>query len=329
MQMATDYYGTLGVAKGASEKDIRQAYRKLARQYHPDVNPGDASAEARFKEINGAYEVLSDAEKRRKYDKYGDQWQYADQIEEMQRQRGGQTFRFGGDGGFHFESGDAGDLGGLGGIFGSLFGQQARARGPRRGADVEQPIEVSLDEAFAGTTRTLQFAGQEACATCGGSGGIAGAGCHVCQGSGLMPKTKRIEVKVPAGVDAGSRVRVAGEGHPGTAGGAPGNLYLIVTVRPDERFERKGSNLYADVELPLTDAVLGGEVEVPTMTGKVALTVPPLSPNGKSFRLAGQGMPQLKGGDRGNLYARLQVTLPEKLSDEDKALFEQLREAGY
>ena len=323
-----DLYAVLGVPRGSKEKEIKQAYRRLARQYHPDVNPGDKQAEARFKEINAAHEVLGDTEKRSKYDKYGDQWEHADQIEEMQTQRGGQAFRFGGDGGIRFESADLGDLGGLGGIFGSLFRQQAQSRGRRRGADIEQPITVSLEEAFHGTTRTLQFAGQEPCVTCGGSGEIAGAGCHVCQGSGLMSKTKRIEVTVPAGVDNGSRVRIAGEGHPGTNGGKQGSLYLIVSVTPDKRFERKGSNLHTNVEVPLTDAVLGGEVEVPTMTGKVALTLPPLSPNGKSFRLAGKGMPGLKGGEPGNLYARLQVRLPEKLSDEDKKLFEQLREAG-
>ena len=323
-----DLYAVLGVPRGSKEKEIKQAYRRLARQYHPDVNPDDKQAEARFKEINAAHEVLGDTEKRSKYDKYGDQWEHADQIEEMQKQRGGQAFRFGGDGGIRFESADLGDLGGLGGIFGSLFRQQAQSRGRRRGADIEQPIEISLEEAFHGTTRTLQFAGQEPCVTCGGSGEIDGAGCHVCQGSGLMSKTKRIEVTVPAGVDNGSRVRIAGEGHPGTNGGKQGSLYLIVSVTPDKRFERKGSNLHTNVEVPLTDAVLGGEVEVPTMTGKVALTLPPLSPNGKSFRLAGKGMPSLKGGEPGNLYARLQVRLPEKLSDEDKKLFEQLREAG-
>ncbi len=318
-----DLYAVLGVPRGSKEKEIKQAYRRLARQYHPDVNPDNKEAEARFKEINAANDVLGDTEKRSKYDKYGDQWEHADQIEAMQKQRG-QAFGFG-DGGIRFETGD---LGGIGGIFGSMFREQARSRGRRRGADIEQPIEISLEEAFHGTTRTLQFAGQEPCFTCGGSGEIAGAACHVCQGSGLMQKTKRLEVTVPAGVDTGSRVRIAGEGHPGTSGGKQGSLYLIVSVKPDKRFDRKGSNLHTDLEVPLTDAVLGGEVEVPTMTGKVALTIPPLSPNGKSFRLGGLGMPKLKGKDRGNLYARLQVKLPEKLSDEDTQLFEQLRKAG-
>ena len=292
------------------------------------MNPGDKEAEARFKEINAAHEVLGDDENRAKYDKYGDQWPHADQIEEMQKRRGGQAIHFGDGGGIRFESADTGDLGGLGGIFGSLFRQQAQQRPARRGADIEQQIEVSLEEAFHGTTRTLQFSGQEPCFTCDGSGEIAGAGCHVCQGSGLTQKTKRLEVTIPAGVDNGSRVRMAGEGHLGTNGGKQGSLYLILSVKPDERFERRGSNLHTDIEVPLTDAVLGSEVEVPTRTGSVILTIPPLSPNGKAFRLAGKGMPSLKGGDSGNLYARLQVRLPEKLSDDDKKLFEQLREAG-
>jgi len=330
MMVTKDLYQVLGVSRDSSEKEIRKAYRKLARQYHPDVNPGDAQAEARFKEINAAHEVLGDAKKRSAYDKYGDQWEHADQIEEMQRQRGGQTFRFG-NGGVRFETGDLGDLGdlgGLGGIFGSWFRQQERASGPRRGTDIEQPIELSLDEAYHGTTRTLQFAGQEPCVTCGGTGEIAGATCHSCQGSGVTMKTRRLEVKVPAGVDNGSRVRIAGEGHPGTAGGPRGNLYLKVSVRPHDRFERKGANLYTDVEAPLTNAVLGGEAEVTTMTGKVSLTIPPLSPNGKLFRLSGKGMPKLNSTERGNLYARLQVRLPDKLNDTEKKLFEQLREAG-
>ena len=311
-------YSVLGIAKGSNEKEIRQAYRKLARQHHPDVNPGDKESEARFKEINAAHEVLGNTESRTKYDKYGDQWEHADQIEEMQKRRGGGAFQFDSAGGY-----GAGDLGN---IFSSIFRQQAPRR--RRGADIEQPIEVTLDEAFHGTSRTLQFAGQQPCPTCDGSGQIAGAGCHVCQGSGLTQKERRLEVKIPAGVDGGSRVRIAGEGQAGTNGGKPGSLYLIVSLVKDERFERKGSNLYTDVEVPLTDAVLGTEVEVPTMTGKVALTVPPLSPNGKSFRLGGLGMPKLKGEGRGHLYAQLQVKLPEKLSDDDKKLFEQLRESG-
>ncbi len=310
-----DYYAVLGVAKGASQKEVRQAYRRLARQHHPDVNPGDKAAEARFKEINAAYEVLSDADKRKKYDRYGDQWQYADQIEEMHKQRGGRGFRTG-DGGVRFEFGDIGDLGS---VFSSIFGGARTTARPRH---IEQAVEVTLEEAFQGTARTLQLVAEELCATCGGTGEIAGAVCHVCQGSGVALKPRRLEVKIPAGVDNGARVRIAGEG------GAKGDLYLVVSVRPHPRFERKGSDLYSDVEAPLTAAVLGGEIEVPTLTGKVVLTVPPLTQNGKVFRLAGQGMPSLKGGQRGSLYARLRVKLPEKIGDKERKLFEQLKAAG-
>ncbi len=318
-----DYYAVLGVPKGASQKEIRQAYRRLARQHHPDVNPGDKAAEARFKEVNAAHEVLSDPEKRKKYDRYGDQWQHADQIEEMQRRAGGRTFRFGDGGGdVHFEFGDLGDLGG---VFESFFGARPGRGGPRKGADVQQPVEVTLEEAFHGSGRTLQLAAEEPCATCGGSGEIANATCHVCQGRGTTLKARRLEVKIPAGVQTGSRVRVAGEGQAGFGGAPRGDLYLIVSVRPHERFERRGADVYVDVEAPLTVAVLGGEVEVPTLTGKVMLTLPPLSQNGKVFRLANLGMPRLKGQGRGNLYARLRVKLPEQLSEREKELFEELR----
>jgi molecular chaperone DnaJ len=307
-----DYYAVLGVAKGSSQKEVRQAYRRLARQHHPDVNPGDKAAESRFKEINAANEVLSDPEKRKKYDRYGDQWQYAEQIEEMRKQGGGRPSRTAGDG-VRFEFGDLGDLGD---VFGNIFGGTRRTARPR---NIEQPVEVTLEEAFGGTARTLQLAMEEPCATCGGQGQLAGAVCHVCQGSGVALKSRRLEVKIPAGVDSGSRVRIAGES------GTKGDLYLVVSVRPHPRFERKGGDLYTDVEAALTVVVLGGEVEVPTLTGKVMLSVPPLTQNGKVFRLAGQGMPSLKGGQRGALYARLRVKLPEKLDERERALFEELR----
>ena len=313
-----DFYATLGVAKGASQKEIRQAYRRLARQHQPDVNPGDKGAEGRFKEMNAAYEVLSDAEKRKKYDKYGDQWEHADQIEELRKRRGGgRAFRFG-QGGVSFDTADLGDLGGA---FDNLFGR--RARGPRKGAGVEQRVEVTLEEAFQGTSRTLQLASEELCPSCAGSGEIANAVCHVCQGSGAIVKSRRLEVKIPAGVETGSRVRIAGDG-----AGGHGDIHLVVSVRAHARFERRGADLHTDVDVPLTAAVLGGEVEVPTLTGKVMLKVPPLTQNGRAFRLAGLGMPRLKGAGRGDLYARLRVKLPERLSDREKELFEQLRAAG-
>ena len=322
-----DFYAVLGVDRSASQKDMRQAYRKLARQLHPDVNPGDKASEARFKEINVAYEVLSDPDKRKKYDKYGEQWEHADQIEEMQR-KAGRSFRSE-PGGIRFEFGDLSNLGSFGDI-GQVFetfsfGGRGRAR---HGANVEQPVEVTLEEAFGGTTRTLQLAAQEPCATCGGTGEIANATCHICQGNGVVLKPRRLEVKIPAGVENGSRVRVAGEGGSGTQGGKRGDLVLVVSVRPHPQFERRGADLYTNAEIPLTDAVLGTEVEVPTLTGKVLLKVPPLTQNGKLFRLANLGMPRLKGEGRGSLFARVSAKLPDELGDHERKLFEELRAAG-
>ena len=334
--MATDLYGVLGVAKGASEKEIRSAYRRLARKHHPDVNPGDRAAEAKFKQINAAYEVLSDAEKRQKYDKYGENWMYADQIEEAQRARSGaRVHRTTNGGGFEeFDLGEMGDLGGLGdlgGVFGQFFGRGggggARTR-TRRGGDVQHAVEVTLEEAFHGTTRTLELLASETCATCGGTGEVAGATCHVCRGYGEIQKPRRLEVKIPAGVNTGSRVRVAGEGRDGAGGGAKGDLMLVVNVRAHPRFERRGDDLHVDVEVPVTTAVLGGETEVPTVTGKVMLKVPSMTQNGRSFKLSGLGMPRLGKSGRGDLYARVRVRLPQELSDEQRKKFEELRAAG-
>jgi len=324
--MATDLYAVLGVKKDASDKEVRSAYRRLARKYHPDVNPGDKTAESRFKEVNQAYEVLSDPDKRRKYDKYGDQWEYADQIEEMQRQRAGAGRRSSSNGGGAWESFEIGDLSDLGGVFGQFF--RSGRSGPRRGGDIQSPVEVTLEEAYHGTTRTLQLMGNERCATCGGTGEIAGAVCHVCDGSGTVTRPRRLEVKIPAGVANGSKVRIAGEGQPGSGGGKPGDLILVVSVRPHARFERKGDDLYEDVEVPLTTAVLGGEVEVPTVTGKVMLKIPPLTQNGRVFRLAGLGMPRLGKQGKGDLHARVRVRVPAELSQEQRELFDRLRATG-
>ncbi|HEY5476730.1 MAG TPA: J domain-containing protein [Tepidiformaceae bacterium] len=327
--MAKNLYDVLEVSRSASDKDIRSAYRKLARKYHPDVSPNDRAAEARFKEVTAAFEVLSDAEKRRKYDRYGDRWEYADQIEEQQRRQpaggwgrpdGNQTFS---------AEGVPGDFGS---IFDSLFrGSRGGPRGrqaSRRGQDIESPVELSLEEAFHGTTRTVQLEGPEACTTCGGSGQVAGAICHACEGAGQVLRQRRLEVKVPPGVKTGSRVRVAGEGRPGIGGGPPGDLYLVTTVKENARFERKGDDLYLDVTVPYTDAVLGGEVEVQMMDGRVALKVPELTQNGRQIRLAGKGMPLLGKAGRGDLFVRVRVLMPEKLTPEERDHFEALRKLG-
>ncbi len=333
--MARNFYDTLGVSRSASEKEIRTAYRKLARQFHPDVNPGDKASESRFKEIAAAYDVVGDPENRKKYDKYGDQWEHADQIEEMQKQRGA-SWKFnapgeGQRGDFDFGAG-AGN-GDFGSIFENLFrrerGGPRRQRGPRPGQNVETPIEVTLDEAYRGTARTLQFDSTETCSTCNGAGETNGSICPTCGGAGQVARPRRIEVKVPAGVATGSRVRIAGEGHPGFGGGPKGDLYLLITVANHPRFERKGDDLYVDVDVPVVDAVLGGEVEVPTVDGRVALRIKELTQNGASIRLAGKGMPKLgKPDQHGDMYARVRVQLPRTLTDEQRALFEQLREPG-
>jgi molecular chaperone DnaJ len=330
--MARDYYEVLGLKRGAAQKEIKQAYRKLARKHHPDVNPGDKGAEERFKEINSAYEVLSDAEKRKKYDRYGDRWEMAEAFEKAQAQQGAgggwQTYQF-----------DVNDLFGRGGApggqgFENLFdlfgGRGRRSRGPMRGQNIEYATEISLEEAYAGTTRTLHLQSEEPCAMCGGSGEIAGAVCHVCEGRGRVARPRRLEVKIPAGARDGTRVRLAHEGSGGTAGGARGDLYVVVRVKPHPRFERKGDDLVTDVPLPLDDAVLGGEVEVETLNGKrIAIKIAPLTQNGRSIRLGGLGMPKLdaKGKDQGDLFAKVRVVLPEELSDEERQLFEKLRDA--
>jgi len=327
--VARDFYDLLGIKKGASEKEIKSAYRKLARKYHPDVNPGDRAAEAAFKEVNAAHEVLADPEKRKQYDKYGDRWEYADQIEEAQRQRGARS-SVGGNG--SFQQFEVDDLGDLGSVFSSLFGRGEGRGGARtmsrRGQDVQQPVEVTLEEAYHGSSRTLELLTREACPTCGGRGEIAGATCHTCGGYGEIQRPRRLEVKIPAGVATGSKVRIGGEGQAGMGGGKKGDLLLVVTVRPHPRFERRGDDLYEDIEVPLTTAVLGGETQAPTMTGKVMLKIPPLTQNGRTFKLGGLGMPRLGREGKGDLFARVKVRLPEQLGDEQRELFEKLAAAG-
>jgi DnaJ-class molecular chaperone len=316
-----DHYQILGVTRNASEKEIKQAYRRLARKHHPDLNPGDKSAEARFKEINAAYEVLSNPEKRKKYDQFGDQWEYAEQFAKA----GGQErvrWDFG-KGGATFEYGD------LGNIFSSLFGDAGTGsgmrRGPQRGQDIESPIKVSLEEAYRGSTRVVQLEAEEPCTACGGTGRVGNRVCTICDGTGGKVIPKRLEVKIPAGVKDGSRIRIAGEGVPGHAGGSKGDIYLVVKVLPHKFFERKGDDLYAEVSVPLATAMLGGEVGLATLNGNLSLKIPPETQNGKVFRLAGKGMPQLSNANYGNLFAEVKVVLPTNLTQEEKKLFERLR----
>jgi molecular chaperone DnaJ len=328
-----DYYALLGVGRNATEQEIKQAYRRLARQYHPDVNPGNKSAEARFKEINEAHEVLSDPDKRKKYDQYGDQWQHAEQFERARAQGasgGYEGFNPFGQTHTYSDFGSAGDSGDLGSIFENLFsgggGRFRSSRRPQAGGDTEHQVDVSLEEAYHGATRLLQMQVEEPCSACGGRGMLQRRPCPSCGGSGVQPRMKRIEVKIPPGVRTGSRIRMAGEGQPGSAGGARGDLYLVTKVLPDARFQRVEDDLTIEVSVPLLSAVLGGEVKVPTMKGQVALRIPAETQNGKLFRLAGQGMPHLNGSGNGDLFARVKVILPSRLSDAERRLFEQLRQ---
>jgi len=365
-----DYYQTLGVARGAEEKAIRAAYRKLARKHHPDLNPGDKAAEERFKEVNEAYEVLSDAPKRKLYDRFGEEWERyraagftGDEAPGRAGGRGapggssrradpndfgawyqGQQARGARAGGgaarTTFEAGEGTDGGGFSDFFQTIFGAgddrpgarmsnrfTARPRGPRKGEDLEAGAEVGFDEAFRGAVRTIQLQAPEVCPTCGGSGLVRETTCPTCDGTGFTERTRTLEVTIPAGVATGSRVRIAGQGGAGENGGARGDVYLRISVRPDPRFEREGDDLRTEIELPLTTAVLGGEAEVSTPTGRVALTIPPETQPGRLFRLRGQGMPLLKGpkGERGDLLARAKVALPTALSARQRELFEELR----
>jgi curved DNA-binding protein len=297
-----DYYKILGVERNASEKEIKSAYRKLARKYHPDVNPGDKSAEEKFKEIQEAYEVLSDSQKRTKYDQFGQYWQ---QMGEPGT--GGAygpmwdtfTFDYGGAAG-QGESGFAGPEG-FSDFFEMLFGQQARGRtttarrrqAPTRGRNIEAEMEVSLEDAFHGAKKSFSLGG------------------------------KKMEVTIPKGVRDGQKIRLANQGEQGPAG--RGDLLIKIKLRPHPVYERRDDDLHIDVPVDYVTAALGGEVQVPTLAGRVTMKVPRATSGGRVFRLPGQGMPRLKDAGRGNLYAKVRVTIPEAINDKERELLEQIR----
>ena len=326
-----DYYNILGVSRDAGEQKIKKAYRRLARKYHPDMNEGDKQAEEQFKDINEAYEVLSDPEKRKLYDQFGSEWKqwqraggrpedfdwgqwtggasrgagggprvHYGSVEDLQDLLGGSGSPFSDFfdqlfGGYPRQSGSSpfGDIGGMGGQRPYTRTRQRR----QKGRDYDQPVEISLQEAYQGTKRILKLDG------------------------------RRLEVKIPPGAKNGTKVRIAGAGGPGAMGEEAGDLYLVVQVRPSSRFEREDEDLYTAVPVDLYTAVLGGEVGVPTPEGRsLMLTIPPETQNGQTFRLRDRGMPRLNRPDeRGDLYAEVRVELPEDLSEEEKALFEELR----
>jgi molecular chaperone DnaJ len=352
MATVKDLYETLGVAKAASQDEIKKAYRKLARQHHPDANPGDAAAEERFKEVQTAYDVLSDPEKRKQYDRFG--------------AANGRP----GPGGFTFGEGfDLGGLGDLGDIF-SLFGgrgrQQQQPRG-QRGSDLEVEVRLSFEDSLHGVETTIPVQLETACRECAGSGAKPGTAptlcpechgrgvkaesqglfalsqpcprcrgngtviedpCPRCRGTGRERRTKRYTVKIPAGVKDGSRIRLRGKGEAGFGGAEAGDLFVVTRVAPSNVYTRRGDDLVVDVPVPFSDAALGANAEVPTPDGPVTVKVKPGTTDGTLLRVKGKGAPKLKGSGRGDLLARVKLTVPKKLNKKQRELFEQLKKAG-
>lgn len=322
-----DYYAILGVPKNAAEKDIKSAYRKLARKWHPDANPNSPKeAEEKFKEISEAYEVLGDPEKRKKYDVLGPNWQQAAQQAEQQRRYradvGGREFEF--------------DFGGPGGpsgfsdffdVFFSDIGRRQTARGrglERRGQDLETTIELGLRDVYDGGTKAVSLQIEDLCPRCGGTGTIGGGLCPQCHGTGRIIVNKRFEVSIPRGIGEGQRIRLAGQGGAGINGGPNGDLHLIVKLHDDPTYKRKGDDLYVDLPVSIYDLILGGEVNVPTLSGEVAMTIPAGTQNNRLLRLSGRGMPHVRAQGSGDEYVRLIGQLPQNLSDKEKKLFKEL-----
>jgi len=322
-----DYYEVLGVPKGAAAKDIKSAYRKLARKLHPDANPNDVKgAEEKFKELQEAYEVLSDPEKRRKYDALGSDWQQASREAETQRRY--RTTQDAEDIFSSFGQGGASPSG-FSDFFDAFFTgvgrrQTASANVPRRGNDLETSIDLSLEDAYRGGTKQVNLQIEETCPTCGGSGVLQGSLCPTCHGTGRLISNRKLEVTIPKGVREGQRIRLAGQGAAGTNGGPSGDLYLIVHFTSGSKYERKGDDLYTDLPVSIYDLVLGGDVRVPTMGGDVTMTIPPGTQNNKLLRLSGKGMPKQRSSQHGDQYVRLTGMLPAKLSERERELFKEL-----
>lgn len=349
-----DYYEVLGVGRDATQDEIKKAYRKLARQYHPDVNKEDPDAETKFKEVSEAYEVLADSNSRARYDQFG----HADPSQGM-------------GGGFGGQGAGFSDFGGFGDIFDMFFGGTGRARGPQRGADLEYELEVAFEEAAFGIEKDIMVPRTETCGTCSGSGARPGtrvetcptcngsgeqqtvvntpfgrmvnrkvcgtchgtgkriaSPCPDCHGQGRRRVRRTVKIKVPAGVDTGMRLRMPGAGEASPNGGQPGDLHIVIRVQPHDLFERDGNNVYVDVPLSFIQAALGDEIEVPTLDGNVKLRIPEGTQTGTMFRLRGKGIPKVGGGgiQRGDEHVRVHVITPTNLSERQRDLFRELSE---
>ena len=357
MSEKRDYYEVLGVGKDADAKEIKKAYRKLAMKYHPDKNPGDKDAEEKFKEINEAYEVLSDEEKRSTYDRFGH-----DGLNGQGGFGGGQGFGgFGGSGFGGFE-----DI--FGDIFGSSFGggfggSSSRRRGPKRGADIRQSVTISFEDAAFGKKIKVKInrseeceechgsgarpgtskktcptchgsgtpfgniASQRTCSTCDGEGEINESPCNKCHGKGSIRKTKTIEVDIPAGIDDGQMIKLSGQGEVGEKGGPRGDLYIVVNVQKHDIFTREGYDVYIEMPIRFTQAALGDKLEVPTLDGKVSYTLPEGTQTGTVFRLREKGIPKLRSNSRGDQYVKVIIDTPKKLNDEQKELLRKFDES--
>lgn len=355
-----DYYEVLGVDKNASEADIKKAFRKLARKYHPDVNPGDKDAEAKFKEINEAYDVLSNAEKRQQYDQFG-----------HDAPNFGGAGGFGGFGGGGF--GTSADFGDLGDIFNMFFGGGgggAQANGPRQGNDLRYDLTLTFEEAVFGCKKTITVDRWVTCSTCGGSGAKPGTSpetcsrchgtgrvtsmqqtpfgrmqtqttcpecggtgkvikekCPDCGGTGRKRESKSLEVNIPAGVDNGTRLRMASEGEAGENGGPAGDLYIYIRVRPHDIFTRDDNDIYMEQKINVAQAALGDEIEVPTLEGRIKFTIPAGVQSGARFRLKGKGVKSMRGYGKGDQYVTVTIETPKNLSAEQRELFEKLADS--
>jgi molecular chaperone DnaJ len=341
-----DYYEILGVKRDTEEADIKKAYRRIAMKYHPDRNPDNKEAEDKFKEAAEAYEILSDPQKRAAYDQHGHA-----------------AFDGGGMGGAGGGFGNFGDM--FGDVFGDIFGGGGRQRGgPQRGADLRYTMALDLEQAVKGTTTKIRvptlvgckpcsgsgakpgskpsqcktcggagqvrmqqgfFSVQQTCPTCRGRGTTISDPCGTCRGHGRLEEEKTLSVKVPAGVDNGDRIRLGGEGEAGAAGGPTGDLYVQISVRPHRIFEREGANLFCEVPIGFVEAALGGEIEVPTLDGKVVLKIPEGTQTGKLFRLKGKGVTPIRGGGQGDLICKVAIETPIKLNKHQKDLLRQLQ----